>query len=99
MQRRTLSRLLPEACEDGVEILEDAVGLGADVSGDDLLGGGINGDLSGGKDQALGTNRLRVGADGFGSVVGGDDFAHKSSPYRWVSLTNPSVWYTPLPGV
>ncbi len=56
-----------------------SVSLRAHVAGDDLLGGGIDGDLSGSKNQALGSNGLRVRANSFRSLVGGDHFAHDSS--------------------
>src|SRR5437660_6105973 len=61
------------------EVLEDAVGLRAHIAGDDLCGGGIDGDLSGSKDQALRSNCLGVGADGSRGLLGGDHFAHDSS--------------------
>src|SRR5450631_263292 len=56
--------------QDGGEILQHAVGLGAYVARDDLLGGGIDGDLSGREDQALSSDGLRVRADGLGGVLG-----------------------------
>src|SRR5260370_20000301 len=61
------------------EVLQHTVGLRTYVAGDDLLGGGIDGDLSGSKDQALGPNGLRVRADSFRSLVGGDRFHDSSS--------------------
>src|ERR1035441_1814465 len=69
--------------QNGGEILEHAVGLGAYVSGYDLLSGGINGHLSGCENQALGSNGLRVGSDGLRGLGGRDHFAHDSSCVSW----------------
>src|SRR5208282_1415388 len=65
--------------QNGSEVLEHAVGLRAYVTGDHLLGGGIDGYLSGCEDQTLGSNGLRVGADGLRGLIGGDYVAHDSS--------------------
>src|ERR1700674_338150 len=69
----------PRGLQNGSEVFEHAVGLRAHIAADDLRGGGIDGDLSGSKDQALGSNCLRVGADGLRGLLGGDHFAHDSS--------------------
>jgi len=72
--------------QDGSEVLEHAVGLRAHITGDDLRGGGIDGDLSGSKDQALGSNGLRVGSDGLRGLLGGDHFAHDSSSAAFLKM-------------
>src|SRR5580658_2088679 len=71
--------------QNGGKVLEDAVSLRADVACDHLLGGGIDGYLSGYEDQALGPNGLRVGADGLRGLSGGDYVAHDSSSAECVS--------------
>src|SRR5512143_1315743 len=65
--------------QNGREILQDAIGLSSDISGDDELGGGIEGHLSGGEDKASGLGGLRVGADCLRCLIGGDDVAHECS--------------------
>src|SRR5260370_7805651 len=86
--------------QNGREVLEHAVGLRAHITGDDLRGGGIDGDLSGSKDQALGSNCLRVGADGLRSLLGGGHFAH-GSPSTCCSIRSsiPKRYYPSLPPV
>src|SRR5271166_5371979 len=61
------------------DVLQNALGLRGDVSGNELLGGGIEGDLAGEKDEAVGLDGLGVRADGFGAGGGGDDLTHASS--------------------
>ena len=61
--------------EDGFEVGEDLRGLLIDAAWNDLLCFGMERDLAGGEDQVAGANCLRIGADGFGSFVGGDDGA------------------------
>ena len=46
------------------DISQDAVGLGGDVSGNDLLCRRIDGDLPGDKNKSIGFDGLRVRADG-----------------------------------
>src|ERR1019366_8650096 len=65
--------------QNGSEVPEHLVGLRAYVAGDYLLGGGIDGDLSGCEDQVQGSNGLRVGADRLRGLIGGDYVAHASS--------------------
>ncbi len=72
----TCASELPAAVRMADEVLQNAFRLRGDVAADELLGGGINGDLAGDEDEAVGFDGLRVGSDSFGSVVGGDDLAH-----------------------
>ena len=62
-----------DGVEDGAEVFADALGLLGDAAFDEVAGGGVDGDLAGGVDEIADTDGLRVGADGGGSVGGGDD--------------------------
>jgi len=58
--------------EDGDEVLQRAAGLGFDAFGE-RAGGGIEAELAGNEEQSVFRNRLGVGADGGGGLVGLDD--------------------------
>ena len=49
--------------EDGLHVLQDAVGLGLDVTRDEIPGGRINGDLAGAEQQVLDAHGVIVGSD------------------------------------
>ena len=61
--------------EDGGEVFEDLLCLLGDGAGDDLLSGGVEGDLAGGEDEVADADGLGVGADGSGGGRGGEDGA------------------------
>lgn len=76
--------------KDSANVLEDADGLLGDASGDELAGGGVEGNLSGEEEHASDANGLRVRADGGGCFAGGDgdlsgDGHGPFSPVRAVS--------------
>ena len=58
--------------EDGLEVFEDAGGLGCDAAGDQRAGGGVEGDLAGGVEGVADADGLGVGADGGWSGGSGD---------------------------
>lgn len=55
--------------EDGFDVFEDPRGLIGDGAGDDLTGGGIEGDLSGSVEEIAKANGLGIRADSGGSVL------------------------------
>lgn len=50
--------------EDGFDIFENAFGLGLDVAGNKIAGGGIEGDLAGAEEQVAHANGVAVRTDG-----------------------------------
>ena len=52
--------------QNACDVLQDALGLRGDVSGDELLRVGIERDLSGEKDKSVGLDGLGVGSYGLG---------------------------------
>src|SRR5580693_248370 len=61
------------------EIPQDAVRLCFNVADDNLLGRGIDGDLSRDEDKSVRSNGLRVRADGLRGVFCKNNFAHRDS--------------------
>ena len=58
---------------NGLHIGQGLAGLGGDIALHQVAGGGINGDLAGGDDEAAAVDGLGIGADGGRSAGGGDD--------------------------
>src|ERR1700691_4123931 len=58
--------------ENRLDVLKDPGGLLGDGAGDDLAGGRIKGDLTGGVEEVAEAHSLRVGTDGRWSVGGGN---------------------------
>lgn len=69
-------QLGPRSIQYPRDILHLPLGLGRNITGDDLLRRWINGDLPRSKNQSVGFGRLRVRADGLGSVGSGDNSSH-----------------------
>ena len=60
-----------------LHIGQGLVGLSSDIVACELAGSGVNGDLTGDKDDVTGLNSLRIGADGSGSLGGMNGIVHK----------------------
>jgi hypothetical protein len=58
--------------EDGFHVFQHALGLGLDVSRNQVSRGGIQGNLSGAKEKIAGADGVVIGADS-GSGLGGFD--------------------------
>ena len=65
----TSFHVAPTVAEHRGEVRHHALGLRGDVAGDDLPGRGIDRDLAGGEQEAIGDDALRVRADGGGRLV------------------------------
>jgi len=63
--------------EDGLHVFQHALGLGFDVAGDEISGGGIQRDLPGAKEKIAGAYGVVIGADGGSRFGGFDDL------FRW----------------
>ena len=66
-------------CQNRSDVLQHAFGLRRNVAMDELLRVGIQANLAGKENKSVGFNRLRVWSDCLRSIIGGDNFAHKSS--------------------
>ena len=65
--------------ENGLQVLENAMGLGLDAACNQLSSSGVDGDLAGGKNEIANANCLGVGPDGGRRLRGLDcsfRFAH-----------------------
>ena len=77
----TFDSARPVRGEDGAEVLENAGGLLGDPAVDQLAGGGIEPDLAGREQEAVGAGGLAVGADRAWRAGRRDVFdAHQKSP-------------------
>ena len=59
--------------QNGLDVLQGLFGLSLNAALHQVAGGGINGQLAGQEDQAADADSLRVGADGGGGILGGND--------------------------
>ncbi len=66
--------------QDRFQVGEHLLGLLGHSALDDLLGRRVQRNLPADKDEAVGPDGLRIGADGLRGIVRGDDFAHGLSP-------------------
>ena len=62
--------------ENGFQIFQDTFGLLANVGANKIVGLGIERNLAGNKNEAIGFNRLGIRADGLGAAVGKNDVLH-----------------------
>ena len=65
----TSFHVAPTAVKNGREVRHHALRLRDDVTGHDLSGGRIDGDLAGGKQEPVGDDALRVRTNGAGRLV------------------------------
>ena len=61
---------------NGLDVAEHLAGLLLDAAGNELAGLGVKGYLAAGDQEAAAVDGLGIGADGGGSIGGGDDLLH-----------------------
>src|SRR5580704_1939240 len=72
--------------QDPREILNHALSLKGHVTAEQRVGAGIERNLAGDKDKAIGFDGLRIGSDGGWTIFGYDYVAHESSKIRLWAL-------------